>query len=106
MSDIGMPAGFNLFVISLLAATVSVGLMLAFLLINFFVQRTRPFARRLPFRLLIGTLLTLALAIIAAIFTDTASMEWRQASDRVHEGWYVAIYTFSLVLGLFLGSRL
>ena len=105
MSDIGMPAGFNLFVISVFAATVCLGLMLGLLLVNFFVQRGKNFARRTPFRMLIGTLLPLALALLAAFFTDSAPYEWRGASDRLNELWYVAVYLATLALGWALALR-
>lgn len=106
MSDIGMPAGFNLALISLAVAALCGGLMLGLLLANLFVQRGQSFARRLPFRLLIGTLLPLAISLLTVLSLDEAPLEWRQAVDRIHEAYYLAIYVFTLLLGFFLGKRL
>lgn len=106
MSDIGMPAGFNLFVISLAVAALCGGLILVLLLVNLFVQRGQNFARRLPFRLLIGMLLPLAISLLTAFLLNELPLETRQALDRINELYYLSIYAFTLLSGFFLGKRL
>ncbi len=104
MSDIGLPAGMELFLVSLGGFFLSLALCVGLLGASIFSEKSRKLLRRRSYRLFMGALIPLVLSAAGALLALYAPREWRAEADRIQWYWYLSVIVAGLGGGLLWGA--
>ncbi|MCE9623982.1 MAG: hypothetical protein K8R69_00800 [Deltaproteobacteria bacterium] len=105
MSDIGLPPGIAIFLVSMGLAALTLLLALGFLLTGLLSQKSLAFSSRRATCLWFGMAIPIAFSGLGLLAASYAPHEWLAASERIHPAWLFSTALLTLAIGVAWGAR-